>query len=139
MAAAEGESNAAPWNHATFVGEMALAWSRVEVVPVANAGEPQTLAAFLVYWLVADELHLLNIAVHPDYRRRGLGRWLMAHLQSVARGHGCARIVLEVRRGNLAAQALYRADGFLPVGERPGYYSDNGEAAVLMERLVAND
>ena len=90
------------------------------------------MVAFCNYWLVRDEVHLLNIATHPDRRRRGYARFLMEHLLGFARRHKCRYITLEVRRSNEAALGLYRAYGFEPVGVRPNYYIEDREDAIVM-------
>src|SRR5204862_1925180 len=98
-----------------------------------DAGFPKDRSvAYINYWLVRAEVHLLNLAVHPDARRRGHGRALVAHLLRVAADQGCRYLTLEVRRSNLAAIELYRSVGFDPVGVRPRYYVDDEEDAVVM-------
>lgn len=116
------------WQREGFEQELGLAWSRT-VVAEAD-GE---VVGFAVYWAVAGELELLNVAVHPTARRRGIGRRLVEHLAGEARRLGGTRILLEVRRGNAGARALYEALGFVESGVRKGYYDGGGEDAVLME------
>jgi [ribosomal protein S18]-alanine N-acetyltransferase len=96
-----------------------------------EAGEDE-LIGFIVVWLIMDEAHIATIAVHPDFRRQGVGRALLVEglRQSIRRGASSAS--LEVRAGNLAALALYRELGMDVVGKRSGYYKDNGEDALLM-------
>lgn len=83
-------------------------------------------------WLVMDEAHITNIAIHPRYRRRGLGELLLRCLMARAYLRGARRMTLEVRRSNRIAQRLYEKLGFRGVGYRRGYYSDNGEDALIM-------
>ena len=83
-------------------------------------------------WLILGEAHVTNLAVHPDYRRRGLGEVLMRCLLARARAAGARRMTLEVRKSNHAAQKLYEKLGFKGVGYRKGYYSDNKEDALIM-------
>lgn len=98
---------------------------------VEVAGE---VAGFLVMRRTApDEVEILNLAVAPAHRRRGLARLL---LERAALGQPAA-LYLEVRESNRAAQALYRALGFTDCGRRPDYYQHPAEAAVLMRRLPA--
>ena len=68
------------------------------------------------------ECQILNLCVHPDHRRRGLARSLLRHLLARAQAAGAGSAFLEVRLSNGAAQALYRSEGFVEVGRRPGYY-----------------
>ncbi len=90
------------------------------------------LAAMLVLWLVVDEAHVATIATHPDFRRQGIGEQILIQALLAARLEGARRAFLEVREGNLAAQAMYRKYGFEVTGQRPNYYQDNGENALLM-------
>lgn len=97
-----------------------------------SSESPARIAAMLVIWLVLDEAHVATLAVHPDYRRRGLGQKLLAHGLLAAEKEGADLAYLEVRQSNLGAQALYRRFGFVVDGIRPHYYVDNGEDAILM-------
>lgn len=90
------------------------------------------IAAMLVLWLIVDEAHIATIATHPDFRRQGIGERLMLAALAAARDEGARRAFLEVRAGNLAAQALYKKYGFVVDGIRPRYYKDNNEDAILM-------
>jgi len=90
------------------------------------------IAAMLVLWLIIDEAHIATLATHPDFRRQGIGEQLMIAALLSARAEGAARAFLEVRAGNAAALALYGKYGFMVAGERPGYYKDNNENAILM-------
>lgn len=85
---------------------------------------------------VIDEGYISNVAVAADARRRGVGGALVAALLSRARELGLAFVTLEVRRGNLAAIALYSKLGFRPVGERRGYYDRPKEDAILMTNFL---
>jgi len=77
-------------------------------------------------------VHLLDLAVDEASRRRGVGRELVARVLGEARESGARLVLLEVRRSNAAAIALYRSAGFTENGVRRGYYSDNGEDALEM-------
>jgi len=90
------------------------------------------IAAMLVLWFVVDEAHIATIATHPDFRRRGIGERLMMTALASARQEGARRAFLEVRAGNLGAQAMYVKYGFTVDGVRPRYYKDNNEDAILM-------
>lgn len=91
----------------------------------------QTAVGFAGYWLIGDEVHISTIAVHPDQRGRRLGELLLLNLLFLAYTHPACLVTLEVRQGNLVAQALYRKYQFAQVGERRGYYKDTGEDALL--------
>jgi ribosomal-protein-alanine N-acetyltransferase len=88
--------------------------------------------AYLVTWHVADELHILNVATSPPFRRRGIARALMDQALEYARSHAIRIVVLEVRRSNAAAIRLYRTLGFFVTSLRRNYYNDNGEDALDM-------
>ena len=90
------------------------------------------LAAMLVLWLIVDEAHIATIATHPDFRRQGIGEQLLIATLQSAREEGARRAFLEVRSGNMAAQAMYKKYGFVVAGIRPRYYKDNNEDAILM-------
>jgi [ribosomal protein S18]-alanine N-acetyltransferase len=90
------------------------------------------IAAMLVLWFIVDEAHIATIAVHPDYRRRGIGEQILVFALRAARKEGAERAFLEVRAGNAAAQAMYKKYGFEVAGVRPRYYKDNNEDALLM-------
>ena len=100
--------------------------------------EGQTVArAFLLAWLVSDELHILSIATLPDFRRCGLGRALLRHVIDFARARGGRNVLLEVRPSNHAALDLYHAFGFVTARIRPRYYADNQEDAIEMTLALA--
>ena len=81
---------------------------------------------------VFDEAHITNIAVHPDFRRQGIGEQMMRFAFKKARELGATKMTLEVRLSNHGAQALYRKLGFQDRGIRKGYYSDTNEDAIIM-------
>lgn len=127
----ENQSSPSPWPTQLFVEDLARDWAHTDLVRRRADGGGGPVLAFANYWLVHDELHLLNLATHPAHRRRGVGRFLMGHLIAIARAQRCRYITLEVRRNNHAARALYQAHGFEPMGTRARYYSD-GEDAIVM-------
>lgn len=113
-----------------YIGsELAKPWTRAWLARPAGGGAP---AGFLVAWHVADELHVLGIAVDPSARRRGVGIGLMAAAQAYARELHVRLLLLEVRRSNRPAIRLYRRLGFSAMGMRPGYYGDGEDAIEMM-------
>ena len=110
---------------AELAREIALPWV---LRPAAH--EPPV--AFSLAWSVADELHLLDMATHPEHRRRGHSRALLSALIALAQRERKRLVLLEVRRSNQSAIALYEAAGFCTTGVRRGYYSDTGEDALEM-------
>ncbi|MGH2486706.1 MAG: ribosomal protein S18-alanine N-acetyltransferase [Ktedonobacterales bacterium] len=100
----------------------------------APAGPPDTasIIAFAGLWLTPDEAHVTTIAVHPQYRGRGVGELMLSTLIRVAGDMGARMVTLEVRVSNYVAQSLYRKYGFHDAGVRRRYYSDNHEDALIM-------
>lgn len=90
------------------------------------------IAAMLVLWFIVDEAHVATIAVHPDFRRQGIGEQILLYALRSAQAEGAQRAFLEVRAGNVAAQSMYKKYGFEVAGVRRGYYRDNNEDALLM-------
>ncbi len=91
-----------------------------------------TIVGFGGVWLMVDEAHVVTVAVRPDYRRHGFGRLLVHGLVQLAGCCGMLAATLECRVSNAAARALYSQYGFYEVGNRPRYYQDNQEDAVIM-------
>jgi ribosomal-protein-alanine N-acetyltransferase len=118
-----------PWSAEVFHEEMARGWARLDVLRRPRDGRA---VAYSNYWQVADELHLLNVATHPEERRGGCASRLLDHMLELGRRRGFRLVTLEVRRSNEAAQRLYRRFDFKSVGVRPSYYADNQEDAVVM-------
>ncbi len=91
-----------------------------------------SIIGFAGLWLMVDEAHITTIAIHPDYRRRGLGEFLLVNLIDIAYTIGAKWVTLEVRVSNTTAQNLYHKYGFREAGVRRRYYSDNQEDALIM-------
>ncbi|MFH1135179.1 MAG: ribosomal protein S18-alanine N-acetyltransferase [Pseudomonadota bacterium] len=116
-----------PWTREGFETEL----DRAPAISL-TLKDGREIHGYLVFWLIADEMHILNIAVRPDLRKKGLGGILLEYLTAFAREVGVVRIFLEVRRSNVAAQALYRSAGFEFAGERKNYYAEDHEDALMM-------
>lgn len=110
-----------------LAAELTRSWARVRVAELHGAG----LVAFIDGWRVADEFEVHFVATRPEWQRRGLGALLLDHVLAEMFDDGARSAVLEVRRDNAAAQALYASRGFEVVAERRGYY-DDGEDALVM-------
>jgi ribosomal-protein-alanine N-acetyltransferase len=124
----ERKSFGSPWPRETFERELENAQSRF-VTARAGGG---AMAGFAIYWIAGGELHLLNLAIHPDWRRKGIARAMMERLAAEGGSKGCDLASLEVRKSNQAAVRLYLSLGWVAVGLRPGYYGDNNEDAIVM-------
>ncbi|MGO9061947.1 MAG: ribosomal protein S18-alanine N-acetyltransferase [Candidatus Binataceae bacterium] len=130
-------SFAQPWSLNSFRRELSLSFSRLMLAVAGTDPGERVIAGYLCRWLVAGEYHVLNVAVHPDFRQRGIGEALMAEAVAEARARKAQLMILEVRRSNLAARKLYRKFGFEERRLRRNYYGP-GEDALVME-LIPSD
>jgi ribosomal-protein-alanine N-acetyltransferase len=126
--AIEEASFTTPWPPDAYRSE--LQTNRMAHYLVARVGE--TVAAYGGMWLMVDEAHITTFAVHPDWRRQGIGERLLLAFLDIALDRAAHEATLEVRLSNLAARRLYEKYGFRPVGLRPNYYSDDHEDALIM-------
>lgn len=120
-----------PWPRNLFEDEIDREYSDALVaVPEDGSG----IVGYAICWTVADESHLLNIAVSPDARGQGVGKALLMECMRRGAEAGAGMIHLEVRAGNRPALRLYERQGFSFAGIRRGYYTDTGEDAILLSR-----
>jgi ribosomal-protein-alanine N-acetyltransferase len=136
VVAIEKHSNLEPWTEESFLEELLKSHSSLFVGRL-SVGAGEFVAGFICFWLVADEVQLLNIAVHQSYRQLGIGRCLLVHCLNCGAERRSRVATLEVRSSNLAAQRLYTSLGFQAVGQRPNYYGRLPEPAILMELVIA--
>ncbi len=120
-----------PWSRWAIMAELSNPVSAM-LVAGPPAPQPWQLWGYIIYWLVAQEMHILNLAVHPAHRRRGIARRLLTEALVQARVQGAEEAWLEVRPSNQAALDLYQSFGFEEVGVRPLYYADTHEDALLL-------
>jgi len=106
-----------------------------------NQSHNRLITGFIGLWLMAGEMHIINLAVHPDCRREGIGELLLVSAIELSIQLKATLITLEVRVSNLAAQALYSKYGFSKRGIRRAYYLDNREDAVIMtlDGILSNE
>ena len=130
LAALAAEVADYPWRAAQFADSL-VAGHQLLGLQAADG----SLLGFAVWSQVLDDAELLDIGVAPACRRQGLGQRLLDAVMAAARAQGAQRLLLEVRAGNLAAQALYQRAGFRLSGRRKGYYpaADGREDACLMD------
>jgi len=126
--AIEKKSHTDPWSEEGFLNELRNPAGRSFVIH-----QGKSITGYVVFWIIADETHLLNLTVHPGCRGHGLGRKLLAFLISYSRRHGVTWVGLEVRRSNRVATALYRSFGFQEGRVRKAYYPDTREDGLIME------
>jgi [ribosomal protein S18]-alanine N-acetyltransferase len=119
-----------PWTRADYERELA---DPVRCFIYLAQIDGQTIA-YCSFWRVFDEIHVNNFAVHPTWRRQGIGRRLLASVLEAAAAMGAPRATLEVRRSNAAAIALYESAGFAPAGVRRAYYTHPVEDAIILWR-----
>ncbi|MGC8872876.1 MAG: ribosomal protein S18-alanine N-acetyltransferase [Chloroflexia bacterium] len=153
----ERQSFAQPWSARAFLCELALPYALYLVARPVEAGWRRVSSGLWRFWrhrgtervalrrpvvgyagmqLILDEGHITTLAVHPAYRRRGIGALLLLNLAERARERGVVRLTLEVRVSNQAAQRLYEAFGFRVEGRRLRYYGDGEDAWIMWsERL----
>ena len=127
----ERASYPTPWSRSMFAGELAKPSS---ICLGAVDGEQDELVGYLIISRYVDAWHVMNIAVAPAYRRKGIARTLMERLFEVTGRDARRGYTLEVRVSNDAAISLYEALGFRARGIRRGYYTDNREDALIMWR-----
>lgn len=153
----ELDSHPEPWSRNSFLEELAQPCSRIFTAriptpvstvlrqPASNVGmnaiqtgirvsKRERIVGYICFWLVSDEIQILNVAVHKAWRGQGIGKSLMRCALRQAWKHKARVAVLEVRPSNKAARLLYESLGFQSVGLRPNYYGGEYiEPAILME------
>jgi ribosomal-protein-alanine N-acetyltransferase len=113
--------------------ELRRPWARIWVAREGDAR--RSVVAFVVTWHVSDELHVLNVATRTDRRRRGIGRAILDEALSYGRRERVRHLLLEVRRSNRPAIAMYRSLGFFAMGVRARYYPDDEDAIEMVLTL----
>jgi len=123
----ERSAFAYPWSTRFFLQEIAAQCAQPIIAEINGR-----ITGYILFWVLPDAVDIHNIAVHPEFRRRGIGRQLLDQAIACARAGASLRVTLEVRKSNLDAQKLYESHGFVVTGLRKGYYSDDGEDAITM-------
>jgi len=116
-----------PWSLKAFKEEAKRSISNLWVL--LEDGE---LGGYICLWIFGGEVHLMNIAVHPDKRRRGLGGCLLNKMKEVGLSQGATTAWLEVRPSNVIARSFYKRTRFSEIGRRPHYYKETNEDAIIM-------
>ncbi|KQL43402.1 ribosomal-protein-alanine acetyltransferase [Brevibacillus choshinensis] len=117
-----------PWPQDAFVNELTRNPNARYVVVVHQ----NRIVAYCGMWIIIDEAHITNVAVHPLYRGKKIGLSLMIKMMNVARMFHAKSMTLEVRPSNTVARNMYTKLGFKEHGVRKRYYSDNNEDAIIM-------
>lgn len=117
-----------PWSKEAFLQEVTENPRAFYLVVL----DGDRVIAYAGSWIILDECHITNVAVHPEFRRQKIAIRLMEILREAVKLRGVLGITLEVRVSNLSAQNLYKQLGFVEQGVRKGYYTDNNEDALIM-------
>lgn len=126
-----------PWTKSMFLHEVTSPLSFHFVATTAKTRN-EIVLCYIIFWMFMEEVHILNVATHPSYRRLGIAHSLLLYSLDFAYRKGGILYFLEVRRGNQAALNLYQKAGFVTWRVRRQYYADTGEDALIM-RLFYGD
>lgn len=116
-----------PWSYEAIKEELKNKFAKYVVAKLNDV-----VIGFGGVWLILDEGHITNIAIHPEYRGIGAGDMILEALIELCRLEGIASMTLEVRSSNIAAQNLYKKHGFAEAGIRKNYYADTKEDGIIM-------
>lgn len=134
--AIENASFPSPWGREAFESGLENPNVRNIVIKEKRADGAGRVVGYVCFWFVVDEIHIMNIAVSRECRRRGIGTKLLRHVFSEGRQKQLKVAALETRPSNQPAISFYKKFGFKVVGRRPGYYSETGEDALIMSRKL---
>lgn len=123
----ERTSFTSPWSEGAFLHEIYNPYALTKVALLDNR-----IIGYVCVQYILDEGHILNLAIHPDHRRRGYGTALMVEVLKILKEKGCRFIYLEVRKSNTSAKLFYERFGFRIAGVRKNYYRSPKEDASLM-------
>ncbi len=123
----ERTSFPSPWDLNSFSSEIGRSFSLLWTLLI-----DEVLKGYICFWIFANETHLMNIAVHPEWRSKELGKGLLCKMIEVGISKRAKTAWLEVRPSNLVARSLYEKAGFKEVGFRPRYYKETNEDAIIM-------
>ena len=124
-----------PWTRAAFCYEI----EQNKVAHCTAMRARRGVVGYVCFWEIGHEIHVTNLAVHPEWRRLGVARRLLAAALAEGVARGVTLAFLEVRPSNTHALALYESLGFQVIGRRNGYYFDTGEDALVMEARLGGD
>ncbi|MBI4619099.1 MAG: ribosomal protein S18-alanine N-acetyltransferase [Desulfobacterales bacterium] len=120
-----------PWTRDAFEQELDIEWSKVFVAKKSTPHKKR-IAGYICLWVVTNEVHILNLATHPNFHRHGIATSLLIFGLKFSILAGAELATLEVRKSNLPAISLYKKFAFEATGVRRRYYSDNYEDAIVM-------
>jgi len=128
----EKKASMHPWDRSHFVSSLTSGYQGI----IAEEGGRVIGYAMLMH--VLDESHLLILTVARNAQKKGYGKAIMAYLFTMLKARQCTTLLLEVRESNEAAFGLYLNMGFSEIGQRPNYYADTGEMAIVMALDIAH-
>lgn len=130
----ENKSFLAPWSAEAFEAEtekhVSNLWALVE---------EDTIMGYICFWLLEQEIHIINFAVKPEKRNKGIGTHLLKQVIDTGISKNIENVWLEVRPSNLPALSIYKKFGFHEAGRRRGYYSETGEDAIVMNLNIKQE
>jgi len=130
----EKKSFSHPWHLSSFEGEIQnydISFPYVVIHP-----ESGKLIGYIIFWQIGDEVQISNFALHPDFRRKGIGSSVLRRILNIIQRRGARMVILEVRESNNSARFLYKKFGFKEAGIRKDYYSLPNEDAVVMVKKM---
>ena len=130
----EAVSSLEPWSDSMFLQEMTQTFSHCFIIQ--SEGEPAAgVQGFICFRTVGDESEISNLAVHPEYRRKGVGKSLMQFYIDFCRKRNIRKLYLEASSSNQAALSLYRSFSYQTVGIRPKFYQHRFDAVQMMKNI----
>ncbi len=127
----ENKSFTTPWSRKSFIDEL-----NNPLAKYFTAISGEKTVAYLGMWQISGQCDITNIAVLPEYRKKGIAKRLIEHLKQFCIENSLSPITLEVRESNEPAKSLYASMGFEPIGHRKKYYADTGEDAIIMSIIL---
>ncbi len=123
-----------PWRRSTFIGELDNYPFSIPFVIIHSPDE--RLMGYIILWFMQKEVQISNFALHPDFRRKGVGEAVLRDILDKIKREGATEIFLEVRPSNYVAQSLYEKLGFHILGVRKNYYQSPVEDALIMAKKL---
>jgi ribosomal-protein-alanine N-acetyltransferase len=120
-----------PWSKSAFSNELLNKWAYYQCALIDN-----NIVGYMGMWKILDEGHITNVAVLPEYRKRGIASLLIKKMIEICICSEIENMTLEARESNFEAIRLYEKFGFIAVGKRPNYYQRPDEAAVIMWKKI---
>ncbi len=125
-----------PWTRSMFFNELHNPYSFQYLMVMPNLNQVDKVLCYIIFRILQEDVHILNIATHPEFRKNGLALSLMLFTLDFTYNYGCIDHFLEVRKSNIPAINLYRKVGFTTLTIKKRYYSDNGEDAIIMHLFM---